>query len=154
MWRILTGNSVDNAVTSALRRLTRSGALGCLLTVTWMAVPDPVLADGSHRVFECRPAHAVFCRNIHVSCSGVTDIPTTAFRVSIVGTDAAIDFDGSAPLVPGRVSGAGDLVIRLLDDRDWIRIEADGRYSHRIHWSRGSARETAMSRGRCVPAGP
>jgi|GEM_PF-3039962 len=105
-------------------------------------------AEQPQRIYHCQPAQTYFCRNIHVSCAGVTDIPAAPFTVSIAGAVAAVEFEGAAATKSGSVAGEHDLVVRLSDGRDWIRIEANGRYSHRIHAARGAA----MSQGRCVPA--
>jgi hypothetical protein len=100
--------------------------------------------------FRCRPALSYFCENIHVSCAGATNIRTTPFSVSIVEKVARVDFEESRPPKTGRVSGTRDLVIRLENSRDWIRIEKNGRYSQRIHGKRGAA----MGHGICEPVTP
>jgi hypothetical protein len=113
-----------------------------------MVFADSGRVGAGESVYHCRPAHAVFCRNIYVSCSGVTDIRMTPFTVSIADGSAHVDFHGAPAPVRGVVSGRGDLVIRLENSRDWIRIQTDGQYSHRIRRPRGDA----MSRGYCERA--
>ncbi len=104
-------------------------------------------ADDAARSYDCEPLRPFFCRNIHVACAGRTRIPTSPFRVSIAGDHATVEFQGPEPSARGRVGGTGDLVIRLEAGRAWIRIQPDGRYSHRIYWGGGSA----MSQGTCKP---
>jgi hypothetical protein len=107
--------------------------------------PQAASADDVPRDYVCQPARSVFCGNIHVGCAGATDIPTASFRVSIMGAIARVDFEGAEPSVRGRVDESGDVVIRLENSRAWIRIQQDGRYSHRIYWRGGAA----MSHGTC-----
>jgi len=102
-------------------------------------------ADVEVRSYDCVPLRPFFCRNIHVACAGRTKLPTSPFRVSVAGDLAKVDFEGPEPSGQGRVSGSGELVIRLETNRSWIRIQPDGRYSHRIYWGGGSA----MSQGSC-----
>ena len=102
-------------------------------------------ADDQVRSYDCKPLRPFFCRNIHVACSGRTRLPTAPFRVSIAGDLAKVEFEGPEPSGQGRVSGSGDLVIRLDTNRSWIRIQPDGRYSHRVYWGNGAA----MSQGTC-----
>ncbi len=104
-------------------------------------------ADDAARSYDCEPLRPVFCRNIHVACAGKTEIPTSPFRVSLTGGLAQVDFEGPEPTLQGQVDGSGDLIIRLESGRSWIRIEPDGRYSHRIYEKGGAA----MSQGRCTP---
>jgi len=101
--------------------------------------------DGWHS-FSCEPALPIFCRNIHVGCAGATKIRTSAFEVVIAGADARVTFAGADTVLHGRVSNVRDLVIRLHNSRDWIRIQHDKRFSHRIYRKRGAA----MSFGTCV----
>ncbi len=103
-------------------------------------------ADDAVRSYDCKPLRPFFCRNIHVACAGRTRIPTAPFRVSIAGDLAKVEFDGPEPAGQGRVSGSGELVIRLETNRSWIRIQPDGRYSHRVYWGNGAA----MSQGTCT----
>ena len=116
-----------------------------LLPLTFTPCLHLTAAEAPTRGYDCQPARPVFCRNIHVACAGRTDIPTVPFRVSIDGARARVDFDGPESSVQGRVAGSGDLVIRLDDSRSWIRIQPDGRYSHRIYRKDGAA----MSQGTC-----
>ncbi len=87
----------------------------------------------------------MFCRNIHVSCSGKTTIPTSPFEIFMNGSSAYVAFGESRERIAGSVTGRGDRVVRLSHSRDWIRIQTDGRYSHRIY--RGG--HAAMSYGMC-----
>ncbi len=119
-----------------------------LLSLVLALCPHPAVgADSATRSYDCLPLRPVFCRNIHVACAGKTAIPTSPFRVSLADGHAQVDFEGSEPSLRGRVGGSGDLIIRLENGRSWIRIEPDGRYSHRIYEKGGAA----MSQGRCTP---
>ena len=114
-------------------------------SLLFLCLPQAAGAEGLPRSYACDPTLSVFCRNIHVGCSGVTEIPTAAFEVVISDSNARVDFEGEAAPLSGRVSGSGDLVVRLEESRAWIRIQQDGRYSHRIYRD-GRA---AMSYGSC-----
>jgi len=116
----------------------------CLL-VTALCQPQAVRADSHTQTYTCRPALPVFCRNVHVGCSGRTKIPTAEIEVVLTGTTAQLNFADRATVVSGQITKGDDLVINLADDRAWIRIQADGRYSHRIYPD-GKA---AMSYGIC-----
>lgn len=103
-------------------------------------------ADDGWQSYSCEPALPVFCRNVHVSCAGATRIRTAAFEIVITGTEALVTFAGSDTPIRGRVSAGRDLIIRLHNSRDWIRIQRDKRFSHRIYRKRGAA----MSIGACA----
>ncbi len=118
-----------------------------LVLAILLCLPQTAAAAEPRHGFACRPALSVFCRNVHVGCSGVTGIPTAAFEVTILDARAQVEFEGATPL-SGSVSGDGDLVIRLKAGRDWIRIEEDGRFSHRTYRDG----RPAMSYGTCRPA--
>ena len=122
-----------------------------LLFAILASLPGAAAAADTMQGFACRPTLPVFCRNIHVGCSGVTEIPTAAFDVAVAGETARLEVEGREAALTGRVFGSGDLVIRLEAGRDWIRIQEDGRFSHRIYRN-GHA---AMSYGTCrrLPAG-
>ena len=100
-------------------------------------------------MIRCRPAIRYFCRNIHVSCSGQSDVRTGSFDLRLSGAIGTMAFDGETiPDVPD--SGplhfrAGYALLRLRPDADYLKIEADGRYSLRIY-RRGIA---LMSHGVC-----
>ncbi len=81
----------------------------------------------------CTPSLPVFCANVHVGCSGRTNLPTHGFAI----TQAGVEFDdGGAWLVEISVSDSG-AVYRRKDARDWIRIAPDGAYSQRAYRERG-----------------
>lgn len=96
--------------------------------------------------YSCEPTRPVFCRNIHVGCAGVTKIKTSPFDLTIRAKAAQIIFADPASSMRGRTELGRDLVIRLENGRDWMRIEPDGRYSHRIYRASGAA----MSSGVCT----
>lgn len=116
-----------------------------VIPLLFYSLSRPAEADDWSRSYSCKPALPVFCRNIHVSCAGATRIRTTPFNVWISDADALVTFAGSDTPLRGRVGDGRDLVIRLHDSRDWIRIERNDRFSHRIYRKRGAA----MSYGMC-----
>lgn len=109
------------------------------------AVSVPAGAVDTPATMTCRPELPVFCRNVHVGCAGRTAIPARPFTLSLRAATATILFAGQPAPVTGVVTGGGDRVIRLDVGRDWIRLEPDGRFSHRIYRRAGAA----MSFGVC-----
>ncbi len=113
------------------------------------ASPLDDLADSGS--ITCKPAIKHFCRNIHAGCSGRSDIKAGPFVLSVTGETADLDFKTASPPespTAGFVQAADDksyVLVRLRPDADYIRIEADGRYSFRLY-RRGTA---YMSRGTC-----
>ena len=97
---------------------------------------------------ECQPAIPFFCRNIHVSCSGQSTIRTQPFELIVTGERGMLVYDMGKPAGPdsGPVRIADDYaLLRLRPDADYVRVEADGRYSFRIYL-KGIA---LMSHGTC-----
>lgn len=103
-------------------------------------------ATEARNAYSCAPARPVFCRNIHVGCAGVTKIKTSPFDLTIRGKVAQIIFADPASSMRGRTEQGRDLVIRLENSQDWMRVEPNGRYSHRIYRAGGAA----MSSGICT----
>ena len=90
----------------------------------------------------CTPALPFYCRNIHVGCAGRTRVQTEAFTVS----DYQVLFDGGEIW---QIRTTADRDARILwhnDHQDWIRLEADGRFSLRRY-----APRAMMTRGMCRP---
>lgn len=102
-------------------------------------------ADGREIRYTCRPHLPVFCRNIHVSCSGPTTVPTSKLEIWISGEKARLVFEGAEPDVFADVVRGQELVLRFNASQNWIRIEPGGRFSHRIYLQKGAA----MSYGMC-----
>ncbi len=75
---------------------------------------------------------------------------TSVIKISIDGTAARLEFEGTTATAEGAATAGRDLLIRMTDHRAWIRIQPDGRYSHRVY----QRSEAAMSYGVCkmVPA--
>ncbi|MEM7427825.1 MAG: hypothetical protein AAF441_17155 [Pseudomonadota bacterium] len=116
------------------------------LALALLSAPPSTGAQGAGTVtFVCRPALPVYCRNVHVGCSGKTGIRTAVIEISIRGDRARLVFAGDRPPARGNVSGSGYILIRLDGQREWLRIEADGRFSHRIY----PDERAAMSYGQC-----
>jgi hypothetical protein len=101
----------------------------------------------------CEPALEFFCENIHVGCSGRSNLPAVAFDVSINADQAWLkqtSDHGEPTMAPrsGPIEWAadGDSVIVWLRPRPgYLKISSDGRYSFR-QYSRGTA---TMSHGKC-----
>ncbi len=108
----------------------------------------PALLAEEGRI-ECRPAIPFFCRNIHISCSGQSAVRTVPFDLTVTGERGKLVF--ANPDKPdGPDSGpvrieSGYALLRLIPDADYVKVEADGRYSFRIY-RRGIA---LMSHGVC-----
>jgi len=101
----------------------------------------------------CQPAFAVFCSNIHVSCSGPSDIKTFAFKLRASGArgwiEPAADSSGIGALYDnGRAEWDaldGSVIVWPQHGQGHIKLLADGRYSFR-HYSEHAA---TMSHGQC-----
>ena len=101
----------------------------------------------------CVPAIRHFCRNIHISCSGLSKIRTRPFELHVSGKTGTLVF--SSPMQEDDRKGTPDrgpvrfargyALLRLGTDGGYVKLEADGRYSHRIY-SHGTA---LMSHGTC-----
>ena len=128
-------------------------ALGlvALLPTTGLAGDDVVDRLTRGESLSCTPAYPVFCANIHFACSGHSRVPTEDLSVVLVGDSAVLTpttatGDAATRRGPARF-GERDayLLVRFEPARDYFKVEADGRYSHRIY-RRGGA---LMSRGTC-----
>ena len=116
------------------------------------ATPDPVIERLARKeTVYCRPAIDVYCRNIHVSCSGRSTIPTAPFEARIRDGRARLEQDAGTPSAVDEarpVEWAEDrssVIVRLRPAPGYLKILSDGTYSQRIY-----LRETAyMSYGRC-----
>ena len=101
----------------------------------------------------CEPTGRFFCRNIHVSCSGRSAIPTFPFKLEVDGEVGRITSDSDASGIVDRyrdaaVGWASDgayVILRPRGDNGYVKLLAPGSYSFR-HYSRGVG---LMSRGRC-----
>lgn len=101
----------------------------------------------------CRPALPYFCANIHVSCSGRTELKTFAFELKAQSDrgriESAADSAGARALyVNGRVDWgpeAAYVILRARGARGYIKLLADGRYSFR-HYAQDTG---LMSHGHC-----
>ncbi|MDH3452825.1 MAG: hypothetical protein OEN20_10410, partial [Gammaproteobacteria bacterium] len=95
----------------------------------------------------CQPTLRYFCRNIHVGCSGRSNIATFAFVVTIENKRAWLQQAADESKArSGPIEWAEDYaIIWLHPTSDYVKITADGTYSYR-HYSRGTA---YMSYGTC-----
>ena len=89
----------------------------------------------------CRPALPVFCKNVHVGCSGKTTIPTSGFAVR---DDRIVFNSGVEWNVAVSRSRSGD-VYRREGAQDWIRLSPDGNFSQRVYLESGPV----MAYGAC-----
>ena len=92
-----------------VRLIFRLAFLMALLAIT----PQEAPSREAVLIYPCKPALPVFCRNIHVSCSGKTAIPTSPFEVFMTGSSAYVAFGKSKERIAGSVTGRGDRVVRL-----------------------------------------
>ncbi|MEM6664680.1 MAG: hypothetical protein AAF666_21170, partial [Pseudomonadota bacterium] len=107
------------------------------VTACWIALsPGPVSADP----VRCTPALKFYCQNIHVSCAGRTRVPTQSFLFE----DGLVTFENGDEWRVATTSDRGATILRLEASKDWIRIEADGRFSLRRY-----GRLVIMTRGVC-----
>ena len=101
----------------------------------------------------CESAYRVFCANIHVFCAGHSEIRARDLSIAVEDGIAALtpteprDGDGVAPRSGPATfdEDAGYLLVRFEPEKGYFKVEADGRYSHRIY-RRGRA---LMARGTC-----
>ena len=93
-------------------------------------------------LLSCVPALPFYCRNIHVGCAGRTRIETSGF----IAEDGSVAFEDGT-VWPVRVQPSdGATILWRMDSRDWIRIEANGRFSLR----RYRKMQAMMTYGDCV----
>ena len=125
------------------------------LPVTTAGATEPVTAEFARKgTVTCRPTLNYFCRNIHIGCSGRSNISTFIFDVTTNNDRASLKERASAEsqISPPRRSGPIDwaddyeyAIVWLHPTSDYLKIAADGTYSFR-HYSRGTA---YMSYGKC-----
>lgn len=98
---------------------------------------------------DCAPALPYFCANVHVSCSGRTDVPTFAFRLHAKDDRGWIEAESHAireQYRDARVDRDEDTVIlRSRRGGGYIRLLASGKYSFR-HYAGDAG---IMSYGHC-----
>lgn len=103
---------------------------------------------------DCEPALPYFCANVHVSCSGRTDLRTFPFRLTVAADRGSIDAGAGAAGIARRYVGArvdrgpdaAYLILRPAEGAGYIKLLASGRYSFRYY----DAREAGiMSYGHC-----
>ncbi len=125
--------------------MDRTGYLVFLTVLLALPFNNVVTARNNSKTYICEPSLAMFCRNIHIGCAGVTAFKTANFKVAISGDHAFVKMDNASQYETGQVSNDNGFLIELAASRDWIRIEQDGRYSHRIYRDE----QAAMSYGVC-----
>jgi hypothetical protein len=102
---------------------------------------------------DCQPALPFFCRNIHVGCSGRTEVKTFPFKLRANSSrgwiESRSDTSGIRNLYEnGRVDwGEGDsyVILRPQGKEGYIKLLANGRYSFR-HYVQDVG---IMSHGQC-----
>ena len=116
---------------------------GAAFLVSSLILQGTVL--GADTRYVCDPALRVFCKNVHVGCSGATKFRTSTLHLSLTGTTARVEAEGYDGARSGQLSAGRDVLIHMNDRREWIRIEPDGRFSHRVYRRHGPV----MSYGLC-----
>ena len=102
----------------------------------------------------CAPAVPHFCANLHVSCAGVTAVPTFAFSLRVTPAGAALDAEGHARAFVEQYAGGsvewssdgGYVIVRPASAGGYIKLFRDGRYVFR-HYPQ---HEGIMSLGSCA----
>jgi hypothetical protein len=102
---------------------------------------------------QCQPALPFFCRNIHVACSGRTEVRAFPFRFHANASrgwiESKSDTSGIQKLYEdGRVTWGKDdayVILRPHGREGYIRLLANGKYSFR-HYSQDVG---IMSHGQC-----
>jgi hypothetical protein len=102
---------------------------------------------------QCQPALPFFCGNIHVACSGRTEVRTFPFRFHANASrgwiESKSDTSGFQKLYEdGRVAWGKDdayVILRPQGREGYIRLLANGKYSFR-HYSQDVG---IMSHGQC-----
>lgn len=130
-------------------RLSSRALLPALLAAVGVARADAAPLAGSIAV-ACEPALPFFCANIHVSCSGRTDMRTFAFRLRAQDGRGWIETEAGAvrqQYEDARVDWSdGAVLLRPRDGAGYIRLLASGKYSFRYY----DAHEAGiMSYGHC-----
>lgn len=97
----------------------------------------------------CEPVYEVFCGNIHVACAGRSTLPTTAMSIALEGDRARLTASGDPggeQAGPARLGAdSAYLLVSFPPNKGYFRLEADGRFSHRVY-RQGRA---LISRGAC-----
>jgi len=109
-------------------------------------------AIASESVLQCEPALPFFCANIHIGCAGRSKVPTQAFTLEI-GAPVSRAVFANDDVLESRVAVSfdkDDPAVVIRDGRDWIRLQSDGTFSHRMYRN-GQA---LMTRGSCEPSKP
>ena len=114
----------------------------------WAAALLAMAGAAEAETLECAPKFKVFCANAHVACAFASRIPTQSFRVSFGEGRGEVEFaDGSRSEMRLGIHHSGR-VLRAVAGPDWIRIDPENHFSHRIH----HGRQALMSVGRCRAA--
>ena len=124
-----------------------------LLLSTIVVAPS---AANSAQLWMCQPALPVFCKNMHVGCSGHTKLPTARIQVHIqAGRARLLRADPDQPLsrmapVAGNVTRDASrdsyTLIRFESPNGYLKILPDGTFSFRTY----IAHQGAMAVGVCT----
>ncbi len=101
------------------------------------------VADG----VKCKPVLPYFCANMHIGCSGRTDLPAAGFSISFESSTARVVFESGAIWDVTIEASDSGRVFRQLGSDNWIRIDTDGQFSLRVY----SGAKALMSVGQCDP---
>ena len=92
-------------------------------------------------LLSCTPALPFFCQNIHIGCAGRSRVETQSFEIS----DTTVTFTDGTTWQTHHNQDRNAAIFRHTNDRDWIRIEAD----HRFTLRRYENATALMTRGIC-----
>lgn len=111
----------------------------------WAAALLAMAGAAEAETLECAPKFGVYCANAHVSCAFASRIPTQRFRVAFGEDSGEVEFADSVRAVMKLAVYHSGRVLRAYEGPDWIRIDPQNNFSHRIEGPNGPL----MSVGRC-----
>ena len=89
--------------------------------------------ETSSSVLHCVPALPAYCANVHIGCSGRSSMKTTTFEILVHPKGTRVQF-ATGTVWRADVSRArGEMVLRRHESREWIRVDRNGTFSHRLY---------------------
>lgn len=138
----------------ALHRLTTAAAWALVgaTAAASEAERSPLLALRHGGELSCQPALPHFCENVHVRCTGLTTVATSAFKLRVAAGSPSVALvigdENQARYQDAEVEWAEDGSYLLLSPRSangYVKLLADGKYIFR-HYTQGRG---VMSLGHC-----
>ncbi len=114
--------------------------------VAFALIEGHVAVAFAREMARCKPLYPAFCKNVHIACAGRSSVPTSAFTLTLQGEMAFVKFDDGRTALAKYSGSNGARIFRLLRSHEWIRTEADGRFSQRIYQEGGAL----MAIGQCT----